>query len=125
MHIRCISSFKTTIFLFSPTGPTISPTLAPQPLLPDDPSNQMFCGTDWAQAAGQCSLQSHCGDTGECDGGHLFCWHRVNCDIRDYIPFEEGGRLGKPTHKEIAEKMGLTYPSDDVRTTQYTFVPYR
>lgn len=78
----------------------------------------MFCGTDWQQAGATCSLNTHCGEDGLCGMVHQFCWHRVNCDVRDYIPYEEGGRLGRPTHKEIAEKMGLSWPSDDVRKTK-------
>lgn len=74
----------------------------------------MFCGVDWQQAGSTCSLENHC-PNGDCPSGHLTCWSRVACDVRNFIPFEEGGYLGKPTHKEIAEAMGLTYPSDDVR----------
>ena len=41
----------------------------------------------------------------------------MDCDVRDFIPHEQGGFEGLPTHKEIAESMGLTYPSNDVRNT--------
>jgi len=42
----------------------------------------------------------------------------MECDVRQYIPWEEGGLLGKPetatsgmTDKEIALSLGLTWPS--------------
>ena len=34
--------------------------------------------------------------------------------MRDFIPHELGGFLDRPSQKELAEEMGLTYPSDDV-----------
>ena len=36
------------------------------------------------------------------------------CDVRDYLTFEEGGYIGRPTHEEMALAMNLTYPSEDV-----------
>ena len=45
----------------------------------------------------------------------------MDCDVRDFIPHEQGGFEGLPTHKEIAESMGLTYPSNDVRILGHTY----
>ena len=39
--------------------------------------------------------------------------------MRDFTPFELGGFLNKPTQQELAEGMGLTYPSDDVSICLY------
>lgn len=74
----------------------------------------MFCGNDWNQAGTGCSRGSHCPNGASDCPGHQSCWHRVLCDVRDFIPWAEGGRLGKPSHQEIAEEMGLVWPSDDV-----------
>jgi hypothetical protein len=48
----------------------------------------------------------------------------MECDVREYIPWEEGGFLGKPesatsgmTDKEIALSLGFTWPSLKVRLT--------
>lgn len=42
----------------------------------------------------------------------------MECDVREFIPFEEGGLLGKPedptsgmTDKELALSLGFTWPS--------------
>lgn len=48
-----------------------------------------------------------------------YCWTNVmECDVREFIPFEEGGLLGKPedptsgmTDKELALSLGFTWPS--------------
>lgn len=87
----------------------------PLPQLPEDPANNMFCARDWQLASTTCSRETYCGsgnNENSCPS-YQHCWHRVSCDVREFIPFEEGGWLGKPTHKEIAESMGLTYPSVD------------
>lgn len=65
------------------------------------------------------SLETHCPNgPSDCKLG-TFCWSNVmECDARDYIPWEEGGFLGKPesatsgmTDKEIALSLGFTWPS--------------
>lgn len=93
-----------------PTGPSQSPMVD---LIPDSIVNHMFCGNDVELASKTCSLDTHC-PLGMCNERHLTCWHAVpNCDVRDYISYKEGGYMDRPTHKEIAKEMGLTYPSDD------------
>jgi hypothetical protein len=54
----------------------------------------------------------------------------MECDVRDYIPWEEGGFLGKPdsatsgmTDKEIALSLGFTWPSLKVRLTLWYLLP--
>jgi len=74
----------------------------------------MFCGVGYAEALGMCSLETHCGDNGNSDcPSHSFCWVGIPCDVRSFITYENGGWIGRPSHKEIAEGMGLTYPSDN------------
>ena len=98
----------------SPTNPTQSPTQSPMGPLPEDESNHMFCGNDWAQTGASCSLETHC-KNGRTDClSFQSCWSGVPCDVRSFIPYEEGGWLGQPSHQELAASMGLRYPSDDV-----------
>lgn len=114
------ANFSAHLHRVSPTGPTTSPTQSPVEPLPESDSNHMFCGNDFIQAKTGCSLSNHCPNGQKDCKFDQGCWHGVRCDVRDFIPYEEGGRVGKPTHKEIAEAMGLSYPSDDVRVMNCT-----
>lgn len=65
----------------------------------------------------QGSRETHCPNgASDCPGGQ-FCWTNVACDVREFIPFEEGGFLGKPepvpgvSDKELALSLGFTWPS--------------
>lgn len=77
-------------------------------------SNHMFCGFSYADAKGNCSLETHCGENGISDcPSQSYCWAGIPCDVRRFVPYQQGGWLDRPSQKEIAEGMGLTYPSDN------------
>ena len=74
----------------------------------------MFCGFSFAAAKSTCSLETHCGENGISDcPSSSYCWAGIPCDVRNFIPYEQGGWVDRPSQKEIAEGMGLTYPSDN------------
>jgi len=77
--------------------------------------------SEYNQAINLCSLETHCPTgAGDCQFPQS-CWHGLtDCDVRDFTPFELGGFLNKPTQQELAEGMGLTYPSDDVSVCFYS-----
>lgn len=94
-----------------PTGPSASPLTQP---MQEHPSNHMFCGFSYADAKGNCSLETHCGENGISDcPSQSYCWAGIPCDVRRFVPYQQGGWLDRPSQKEIAEGMGLTYPSDN------------
>jgi len=100
-----------------PTEPTIAPSPPPQyygELLSPGASNHMFCGGAVDPLGlGDCSAETHCpnGDI-DCDPPGR-CWNRDRCDIRNYLSWEEGGYVDRPSHETLAVTMNLTYPSDD------------
>jgi hypothetical protein len=74
----------------------------------------MFCGNDWSSATAGCSLANHCKNGPADCPAQKFCFSAVQCDARSFIPHEKGGWLGGPSNQELAQSMGLAYPSDDV-----------
>lgn len=101
----------------NPTEPTMAPSPPPQyygELLSPGASNHMFCGGAVDPLGlGDCCVETHCpnGDI-DCDPPGR-CWNRDRCDIRNYLSWEEGGYVDRPSHETLAVAMNLTYPSDD------------
>ncbi len=74
-----------------------------------------YLNSEYLQAIDKCSLKTHCPNGAEDCEFPESCWHGLtDCDVRDFTPFELGGFLNRPTQQEMAEGMGLSYPSDDV-----------
>mmetsp|Transcript_12609 Transcript_12609/g.25139 ORF Transcript_12609/g.25139 Transcript_12609/m.25139 type:complete len:1258 (+) Transcript_12609:175-3948(+) len=59
-----------------PPEPSPSPTM--QPIFEDDPTNTKFCGKSWAEAEGNCSLDTHCPDD-RCPSGSI-CYGGTSCN---------------------------------------------
>jgi hypothetical protein len=83
----------------------------------------VFLFSDYLQAIEKCSLETHCPNgQGDCPFPQS-CWQGLmDCDVRDFTPFELGGFLNKPTQQQLAEAMGLSYPSDDVSISVFVAV---